>query len=132
MIKVLPWCLEQCLMPVATFPLQECSQTATLWHWSNSIPRSHKLPKYWNYEPNFFFSECAKFCVDCENIKGSWKNVFHLSVNGVWTLCENFSQTMTRIHMICSQYVTKQSETSDLTNRDLFQLNVSKINGNIW
>ena len=23
-------------------------------------------------------------------------------------------------------------ETSDLTNRDLFQLNVSKINGNIW
>ena len=61
MIKFLPWWLQQCLIPVNTFPLEESSKTETFGHSSNHIFRSQKLPKYLSYEADIFFQDMEDF-----------------------------------------------------------------------
>ena len=55
----------------------------------------------------FFFKMCKIACRLRKSNKNS-ENVYRFSDDGVSTLCEDFSQLMTKIHVIGSQCVTKQ------------------------
>ena len=109
MIKLLSWWLKRCLISVTTLPEQDYFKTGTLGHCSNHIFQSQELPKYFSYEDDIVFSKCAKLFADCENVIKNWQKIFRFWHNGVWTLCENFSQIMPRIHMIGSQCVHEES-----------------------
>ena len=73
-------------------------------HFFESI--TSEIFQLWSW---FFFSKCTKFCADCENAKKVPDNVFRFWDDGIQTRCGNFSQIITRIHVIGSQRVTKQS-----------------------
>ena len=61
MIKGLAWWLQECLICVNTFTLQDCSKTETLDPSSNHTSRSQQSPKYLGYEADLFFQNVQNF-----------------------------------------------------------------------
>ena len=71
------------------------------------------------------FSKIRKIFCRFQKCNKNFKIVFSFSDNGVGTRCHNFSQIMATIHLIGSNVLPNSNKILDLTNRNVFQHDVS-------
>ena len=79
----------------------------------------------------FCFLKCAKVFVDSEIPIKIWENVFSFWHNGISTCWGNFYQLWPQYMSWKVNLLPSSPKISDLTNTNVFQLNLSTINGNL-
>ena len=87
-----------------------------------------KVFKVWSW---YFFSKCAEFYVDFKNTKSITENIFCFGDNSAWTYCGSLSQFWPKYMQSTVYLLPNNPKIWDLTERYVFYLNLSRINGKL-
>ena len=95
-------------------------------HFPESIISKIFRPSRWS-----FFLKCVKFHVDLKNALKISEIIFGFQDNRVWTGCVIFSHLWTEYMWSNVNVLTNSLYILDVIHRDVFQLNLSLINGKL-